>query len=155
MVWGHQLQLRSHPPLLHNFWQFHVKVAAAHHPIAQKEGDELFAKGAIKPFSGGAGFYSSVVLVPRHTGGLWPILNLKHLNHYMHMPSCVGLSFCCIIILRTFTFSLSQNITVVGRQAFMLYWALHQVWEQPNKTALICVAKLNWACCSQTWWSAQ
>ena len=25
----------------------------------------------------------------------------------------------------------------------MLYWALHQVWEQPNKTALICVAKLK------------
>ena len=28
------------------------------------------------------------------------------------------------------------------RQAFMLYWALHQVWDQPNITVLIWVAKL-------------
>ena len=24
MVWGHHLQLQSHPPLLCNFWQFNV-----------------------------------------------------------------------------------------------------------------------------------
>ena len=47
----------------------------------------LLAKGVIEPSSGGAGFYSSMFVVPKHTGGLWPILNLKHLNHYMHVPS--------------------------------------------------------------------
>ena len=60
MVWGHHLQLRSPPPLLHNFWQFNVKVAAGHHPIIQKEVDELLAKAAIEPSSGGAGSCSSV-----------------------------------------------------------------------------------------------
>ena len=49
--------------------------------------DELLAKGAIEPFSGGAGFYSSMFVVPKHTGGLWPILNLKHFNCYMHVPT--------------------------------------------------------------------
>ena len=59
MVWGHHLQLRSHPPLFCDFWHFNVKAAAAHHPVIQKEVDELLAKGAIEPSSGGAGFYSS------------------------------------------------------------------------------------------------
>ena len=53
----------------------------------QKEVDELLAKGAIEPSSGGAGFYSSVFVVPKHTGGLQPILNLKRFNCYMHIPS--------------------------------------------------------------------
>ena len=87
MVRGHHLQLESHPPLLWEFWQFNVKVAAAHHPVIQKEVDELLAKGAIEPSSGGAGFYSSMFVVPKHTGGLQPILNLKHFNCYMHIPS--------------------------------------------------------------------
>ena len=52
MVWGHHLQLRSHPPLFHNFQQFNVKVAAAHHLAIQKEVDELLDKGAIEPFFG-------------------------------------------------------------------------------------------------------
>ena len=86
-VWGHHLQLRSGPPLFHDFWQFNVKVAAAHHPVIQKEVDELLAKGAIEPSSGGAHFYSSMFVVPKHTGGLWRILNLKHFNHYLHIPS--------------------------------------------------------------------
>ena len=84
MVQGHHLQLRSHPPLFHNF---NVKVAAAHHPVTQKEVDELLAKGAIEPSSGGAGFYSSLFVIPKHTGGLHPILNLKHFNRFMHIPS--------------------------------------------------------------------
>ena len=87
MVQGHHLQLRSRPPLFCNFWHFNVKVPAAHHPFIQKEVDELLAKGAIEPSSGGAGFYSSVFVVPKHTGGLRPILNLKHFNRYMHIPS--------------------------------------------------------------------
>ena len=70
MVQGHHLQLRSHTPLFHNFQQFNVKAAAARHPIIQKEVDELLAKGAIEPSLGGACFYSSVFVVPKHTGGL-------------------------------------------------------------------------------------
>ena len=87
MVWGHHLQLRSHPPLFHDFWHFNVKVAAAHHPVIKKEVDEHLAKGAIEPFSGGAGFYSSMFVVPKHTGGLHSILNLNYSNHYMHISS--------------------------------------------------------------------
>ena len=86
-VWGHHLQLRSCPPLFHDFWHFNVKVAAAHHPVIQKEVDELLAKGAVEPSSSGASFYSSMFVVPKHTGGLCPILNLKHFNHFMHIHS--------------------------------------------------------------------
>ena len=70
MVWGHHLQLRSCPPLFCDFQCFNVQVAAAHHPVIQKEVDELLAKGAIGPSWGGAVFYSSMFLVPKHTGGL-------------------------------------------------------------------------------------
>ena len=87
MVWGHHLQLRSCPPLFHDFQHFNVKVAAAHHPVIQKEVDDLLAKGAIEPSSGGAGFYSGMFVVPEHTGGLRSILNLKHFNCFMHIPS--------------------------------------------------------------------
>ena len=79
MVQGHHLQLWFCPSLFHNFWQFNVKVATTHHPIIQKEVDEVTAKGGIEPSSGGAGFYSSMFVVPKHIGGLQPILNLKHL----------------------------------------------------------------------------
>ena len=68
MVQDHHLQLRSCPPLFRDFWCFNIKVAAAHHPVIQKEVDELLAKGAIEP-PGGTGFYSSVFVVPIHTGG--------------------------------------------------------------------------------------
>ena len=54
--------------------------------LIQKKVDELLAKGDIKPSSGGAGFYSSVFVVPKCTRGLCPILNLKHFNHFMHIP---------------------------------------------------------------------
>ena len=64
-----------------------MKVAAAYHPIIQKVVDELLAKGVIEPSSGGAGFYSSVFVVPKHTGGPWPILNFKQFNCYLHIPS--------------------------------------------------------------------
>ena len=87
MVWGHHLQLKSHPPLFPDFQHFNVQAAAACHPVIQKEVDELLAKGAIEPSSGGAGFYSSMFVVPKHAGGLCPILNLKHFNRYMHIPS--------------------------------------------------------------------
>ena len=77
MVQGHHLKLRSHPPLFHNFWQFSVKVTAVHHPITQKEVNELLSNGATEPSSGGAGFYSSVCVVPKHTSALQPILDTK------------------------------------------------------------------------------
>ena len=64
-----------------------MKAAAAHHPIIQKEVDELLAKGVIEQSSGSAGFYSSVFLVHKHTGGFQPILNLKQFNLYLHIPS--------------------------------------------------------------------
>ena len=86
-VWGYHLQLSSRPPLFRDFRHFNVRVAAVHHPVIQKEVDELLVKGVIEPSSSGAGFYSSVFVVPKHTGGLHPILNLKHFNHFMHIPS--------------------------------------------------------------------
>ena len=49
--------------------------------------NKLLAEGAIEPSSVGVGFYSSTFVVPKHTGGLQPILNLKHFNCYMHIPS--------------------------------------------------------------------
>ena len=56
---------------------FTIKAALAHHPIIQKEMDELLARGAIEPSTGGAGFYSDIFVVPKHTGGLEPMLHLK------------------------------------------------------------------------------
>ena len=79
MVQGNHLQLRSHPPLFCNFQQFNVKAAADHHPIIQKGVDELLVKGAVEPSSGGAGFYSSIFVVPK--------CQLKQFNHYLHIPS--------------------------------------------------------------------
>ena len=70
IVWGHHLQLRSCIALFRDFWHFNVKAAAAHHPVIQKEVDELLAKGAIEPSSRDTGFYSSMFVVPKHTGGL-------------------------------------------------------------------------------------
>ena len=72
---------------MHNFKQFNIKAAAAHHPIIQQELDELLAKGAIEPSSGSAGFYSNVFVVPKCTGVLWLILNLKDFNCYIHIPT--------------------------------------------------------------------
>ena len=54
----------------------------------------------------------------------------------------VDFSFCCIDI-NPSDFSLWQNIPVVSSQAFILYWELRQVWEQPSITAIVCVAMLT------------
>ena len=45
-------------------------MAAAHHPIIQKEVEELLAKGAIEPSPSGSGFYCNVFVVPKCAGGL-------------------------------------------------------------------------------------
>ena len=62
-------------------------VPGSSHPIIQKEVDGLLAKKEIEPPSDGSGFYFSMFVVPKCTGGLWPILNLKHFNRYMQIPS--------------------------------------------------------------------
>ena len=112
---GHHHQLRVHPSLFHDFHCFNVKVAAAHHLIVQKEVDELFAKGVIKPSSGGAGLYSSMFVVPKHTGYLWPILNLKHFYPYFHIPSfrCQLLDMCgCLFSVEIMLSPLIYNILI-------------------------------------------
>ena len=44
-----------------------------------------------------------------------------------------------VISFNPIKFSLEQTILVVSRQAFILCWELHQVWEQPSISAVICV----------------
>ena len=58
MVKGYHLQLRCHPPLFCNFRWFNIKATPVHHPIIQKEVDELLAKGCIEPSTVGADLYS-------------------------------------------------------------------------------------------------
>ena len=70
MVKIHHLQLRCCPLLFHNFKQFNIKAATAHHLISQKEVDELLANDAIKTLTCGAGLYSNVFVVPKDTGCL-------------------------------------------------------------------------------------
>ena len=62
MVRGHHLQLRSHPPLFHNFRQFDIKAVTSHHSVIQKVKDQLLAKSAIEQLPGGVGLYSNVLL---------------------------------------------------------------------------------------------
>ena len=64
-----------------------MRVAATHHLIIQKEVDEMHVKGGIELSPGGGSLYSSVFVVPKHTGGLQPLLNLKWFKHYLHIPS--------------------------------------------------------------------
>ena len=40
-------------------------------------------------------------------------------------------------------FLYDRTYQLFQRQAFILYWELHQVWEQPNITAIIYVAMLT------------
>ena len=101
MVQGHHLQLRSHPHLFCNFKWFNIKAAASHLPTIQKEVGELLAKGVIEASSGGVVFYSSVFVVPKHTGGFRPILNFKQLNHYLHTPSLRCLLSECTVMYST------------------------------------------------------
>ena len=68
------LSFWSHPSLFCNIWQFNVKAAVAPHPIIQKEVDELLDKRVIEPSPGGAGFYSSIFVVPKHTEASGPYL---------------------------------------------------------------------------------
>ena len=80
MFQGHHLQLGSHPSVFHNFQQFNIEAVATHHPNIQKEVEKLLVKRVIEPSSGVTGFYSSVFVGPKYTGGLGPILNLQQLS---------------------------------------------------------------------------
>ena len=77
MVSSHHLKLRFGPLLFHNFCRFNIKSTPVHFSIIQKEVDELLAKGAIEPSSGGASVYANIFVVSKCMGGLCPILNLK------------------------------------------------------------------------------
>ena len=56
--------------LFHNFKRFNIRVTAAHHPVIQREVDELLAKGAIEPLTYDARFHTNVYVVPKLTGDL-------------------------------------------------------------------------------------
>ena len=47
-----------------------MKVARAHHPVIQKEVNDILGKDAIEPSSGGAGFYFNMFVVPKCSCGL-------------------------------------------------------------------------------------
>ena len=64
MVMGHNLQLRCHFPLFHNFQWFNIKAAFTDHPVIQKKVDKLLAKGGIEPSTGVV-----VFVVYKHVGG--------------------------------------------------------------------------------------
>ena len=81
MVIDLHLQLRCFSPLILNFKWFHIsaptlpivlviQAAAAHCPVIQKEVDELLAKGATEPSTGGSDLYSNVPVAPKCAGGL-------------------------------------------------------------------------------------
>ena len=59
----------------------------AHPLIIQKEVDELVVKSVIETAIDYVDFYTHAFVVPKETGGLWPILNLKWFNHSMHIPT--------------------------------------------------------------------
>ena len=76
MLCSQKIQLKQDPPV----------AALAHHPIIQKEMNELLAKDAIKPLIGVL-LLLQCIFVPKCTRGLRPILNLKWFNCYIHIPT--------------------------------------------------------------------
>ena len=73
--------------LLSNINWFSIKTDVAHYPVIQKKVNMLLAKDAIETSTDVGGFYSNVLLVSKCRGGLCPIVNLKHFNCYMHIPT--------------------------------------------------------------------
>ena len=73
--------------------------------------DELIAKGAIEPSSDSAGFYSSVFVVPKCTGGLGLILNHKHFNDLVIKTSIhILITICICLVLRCLLSDMSGNL---------------------------------------------
>ena len=87
MTKGHHLQLRCNCPFICIIKWFNIKAAMAHHPTIQKEMNKLLPIGVIEPSAGDTQFYSNVFFIPKYTGGLQPILNLKWFNCCMHIPT--------------------------------------------------------------------
>ena len=56
MVQGYHVQLRCHLPLFHTFKLVNIEATTVHHPVIQREVDELLAKCAIDPPDTGADF---------------------------------------------------------------------------------------------------
>ena len=69
MVKSHCLQLRAWPSFFCNFHQFNFRAALVHHPVNQKEVQELLANRAIEPLTGGVGLNSSVFVASKHLAG--------------------------------------------------------------------------------------
>ena len=89
MVWGHHVHLGCTSSLVLQLLAVSMSRQLYHSSSHCSQGGGWPAcwGNAIEPSSGDAGFYSSMFVVPKHTGGLQPILNLKHFNHYMYVPS--------------------------------------------------------------------
>ena len=83
MVKGHHFQLKRSLPFFCKIKWFNNEAAVIHNPGIHKEVDELLAKGAIEPSTGGSSFLSYVFMVLELTGSLCPILNLKQFNHWV------------------------------------------------------------------------
>ena len=49
MVKSHNLWVTCNQLIFHNFKWFNIKTAMIHHPVIQKEADELLTKGATEP----------------------------------------------------------------------------------------------------------
>ena len=60
-------------------------MAMAHHPVIQKEVDELLATYATEPLTSSVDFISNACVVPKLTGGLQP--RLKQFNYYTCTPT--------------------------------------------------------------------
>ena len=69
--------------------------------------DELLAKAATEPLTGGASCFSNV-LVPKCTGSLQPLLNLKKIIYFM-----------CISIFKMSTIRQVQKLFKKGHYAFL------------------------------------
>ena len=106
LVQDHHLHLRHHPPLFCNLFWFNIKATCGHHAIFQK-GDELLAKDAIEPFSGGAGF-----LLP-------PYLFLSIQVAYIPSSSLIDLiTMCTYLPIRC---QQSDRYSFLFNQAIMLF----------------------------------
>jgi len=53
--------------------------------VLDREIHALMDKGAIEPAQDRRGFFSPMFAVPKKDGGWRPIINLKHLNAYLHV----------------------------------------------------------------------
>ncbi len=82
---GYVIQFARRPPKFRGIWFTSVK--AVDTPVLRAEIAVLLAKDAIVPVPPadiGSGFFSPYFIVPKKSGGLWPILDLRVLNRALH-----------------------------------------------------------------------